>query len=123
MYGTGQNIKYIPGRYGYTVEYMRNTSVLGTSQKFFLCDLLGKAQINAGLGLTIHNVPHLSFPTLTKVWPRGLVGGMHLNGEIFLGINQFNENWERPPEAILAPEMSPVHLPQFLYRFSGKLPF
>ena len=44
--------------------------------------------------LTVQHIPHLGFAVLVFFFERVLVGRMHLNGEVLLGINKFCQNRE-----------------------------
>ena len=62
--------------------------------QFFPADFMVKAVIQERARFTVQHIPHLGLAVLVFVFQRILVGGVYLNGNVILGVNELGQNGE-----------------------------
>ena len=55
---------------------------------------MGEAVVEGGTRLCFQHIPHLGLAVLVLVLQSVFIGGVHLNGQVFFGINEFGKYGE-----------------------------
>ena len=93
MHGSGLDEKDLILFYRNMTQKSHDGFVLKSFFHFFFGRILGKTVDNLGTLRGIENIPHFRFTQRTVlVFPRILIIGMNLNGEVFFRINQLDQN-------------------------------
>ena len=80
--------------HGHGVQNFRQGVILDALREFLLGNFMVKAVVEERPRLTVQHVPHLGLAILVLVFQRVVVGGMHLNRQIVLRIDEFCQDWE-----------------------------
>ena len=91
MNTTGREVEDIAGGNLMTCQHLGDGMVLYAFLIFFGGHLATETGIEIATGLSIEDVPHLALAHLTMDSLCHLVVGMHLDAEVFLGIDELNQ--------------------------------
>ena len=80
--------------HGHGIQHLGEGVVPDAAGKLFLADRVGEAVVKGGTRLGFQHVPHLGLAVLVLVLQCVFVGGVHLNGQVFFGVNKFCQNGE-----------------------------
>lgn len=76
------------------VQHVGQGVILNAALKLLLADLMGEAVVEGGTRLCFQHIPHLGLAVLVLVLQSVFIGGVHLNGQVFFGINELCQNGE-----------------------------
>ena len=80
--------------YRHGVQDLGQGVIFDALRKLLFGNFVVKAVVQVRPRQTVQHIPHLGFAVLVFFFERVLVGRMHLNGEVLLGINKFCQNRE-----------------------------
>ena len=91
---TGRDKKAVPFMYRHGVQHVGQGVIFDALRKLLFGYLVVKAVVQVRPRHAVQHIPHLGFAVLVFVFQRVVVGRMHLNRQVLLGINQLCQNRE-----------------------------
>ena len=80
--------------YGRGVQNFRQGVVFDALLKFLFGDLMVKAVVEERPRLAVQHIPHLGFAVLVLIFQGVLVGGVYLNGQVALRVDELRQDRE-----------------------------
>ena len=103
--GAWQDEERIALLHRHPVQHLADGAVLRPAAELLRRDLPGKAEVDGGALVAVHDVPHLGLPRLALLPQGRLIGGMHLDGQILPGVDELHQQRKvLHPRAVRAPE-------------------
>ena len=90
----GRDKEAVPLMHRHSIQHLRQSVVFNALLKFRFGDLVVEAVVKICARLTVQHIPHLGFAVLVFIFQCVIVGRMHLNGEVILGINELRQDRE-----------------------------
>ena len=90
----GGDEEAVPLVHRHGVQHVGQGVILNAALKLLLADLMGEAVVEGGTRLCFQHIPHLGLAVLVLVLQSVFIGGVHLNGQVFFGINELCQNGE-----------------------------
>ena len=94
MQRAGRNKEAVTLVHRHGVQHLGQGVILDALLKLRLGDFMVKAIVQEGTRLTVQHIPHFGLAVLMLVFQRVLVGGVYLNGQIVLCVNELCQDWE-----------------------------
>ena len=94
MEGAGGDEEAVALVHRHGVQHVGQGVILNAAFKLLLADLMGEAVVEGGTRLCFQHIPHLGLAVLVLVLQSVFIGGVHLNGQVFFGINELCQNGE-----------------------------
>ena len=121
--GAGLDEKRIALLHRHAVQYLTDGAVRRPPPELLRRELPREAEVDGGVRAAVHDIPHLCLTRLASVPKCRPVGRMHLNGQVFLGVDELDQQRECLHSGAAAPpEGSLIPFRQLLQRLSRQRP-
>ena len=90
----GRDKEAVPLMHRHSIQHLGQGVIFDTLRKLLFGNFVVEAVVQARPRLAVQHIPHLGFAVLMFIFQCVVVGRMHLNGEVILGINKLRQNRE-----------------------------